>query len=73
MSQYSFIGFNPELTITINNSEAVTNNIRTGEKKKEKVEDPLTVIAKTIRNRPGFKEQRFVGGAVAYISYDAVR
>jgi len=73
LSQYSFIGFNPELTITINNSEAITNNIRTGEKKKEKVEDPLTVIAKTIRNRPGFKEQRFVGGAVGYISYDAVR
>ena len=73
LSQYSFIGFNPELTITIKNGEAVTHNKRTDEKEREKVEEPLEVIAKTLRNRPGFKEQRFVGGAVGYISYDAVR
>jgi anthranilate synthase component 1 len=73
LSQYSFIGFNPELTITIKNQEAVTYNERTGEKEKEKVYEPLSIISKTIRNRQGFKEQRFVGGAVGYISYDAVR
>ena len=73
LSQYSFIGFNPELTITIKNGEAVTHNKRTDEKERKKVEKPLDVIAKTLRNRPGFKEQRFVGGAVGYISYDAVR
>ncbi len=73
LSQYSFIGFNPALTITIKNGEAVTHNKRTGEEKREKVNEPLAVIAKTLRNRPGFKEQRFVGGAVGYISYDAVR
>jgi anthranilate synthase component 1 len=73
LSQYSFIGFNPELTITIKNGEAVTHNKRTDEKERKKVEEPLEVIAKTLRNRPGFKEQRFVGGAVGYIAYDAVR
>ena len=73
LSQYSFIGFNPELTITIKNGKALTYNERTNEEEKEKVDDPLNVIAKTIRNRPGFKEQRFVGGAVGYISYDAIR
>jgi len=73
LSQYSFIGFNPELTITIKNGEAVTHNERTGEEEREKVNEPLAVIVKTLRNRPGFKEQRFVGGAVGYISYDAVR
>ena len=73
LSQYSFIGFNPVLTITIKNGEAVTHNKRTDEKEREKVEEPLEVIAKTLRNRPGFKEQRFVGGAVGYIAYDAVR
>jgi len=73
LSQYSFIGFNPELTITIKNSEAVIYNKRTGEKVKEKVIDPLSVISKTLRDRPGFLEQRFVGGAVGYIGYDAVR
>lgn len=73
LSQYSFIGFNPELTITIKKNEAIIYNTRTEEKKKEKVIDPLSVISKTLRNRPGFLEQRFVGGAVGYIGYDAVR
>ncbi|MFC1487547.1 anthranilate synthase component I [Thermoproteota archaeon] len=73
LSQYSFIGFNPELTITIKNGEAIIHNQRTNEKEKEKVEEPLSVITKILRNRAGFKEQRFVGGAVCYIGYDAVR
>jgi anthranilate synthase component 1 len=73
LSQYSFIGFSPALTITINNGESFTINERTGEKEREKVDEPLAVITKTLRNRPGFKEQRFVGGAVGYISYDTVR
>jgi len=73
LSQYSFIGFDPTLTITIKNGEAVIRNERTGEEERKKVNEPLAVIQKTLRNRPGFKEQRFVGGAVGYISYDAVR
>ena len=73
LSQYSFIGFDPTLTITIKNGEAVIRNERTGEEERKKVKEPLAVIQKTLKNRPGFKEQRFVGGAVGYISYDAVR
>ena len=73
LSQYSFIGFNPELTLTIKNGEAITHNKRTDEKEREKIDEPLAVIDKTLRNRTGFKEQRFVGGAVGHISYDAVR
>ena len=61
------------MTITIKNGEAVIHNERTDEKDLEKVDDPLSVISKTLRNRPGFLEQRFVGGAVGYIGYDAVR
>ena len=73
LSQYSFIGFDPTLTITIKNGETVIRNERTGEEERKKVNEPLAVIQKTLKNRPGFKEQRFVGGAVGYISYDAVR
>jgi anthranilate synthase component 1 len=73
LSQYSFIGFNPALTITIKNGDAVTHNEIIDEKERKKADEPLDVIAKTLRNRPGFKEQRFVGGAVGYIGYDAVR
>jgi anthranilate synthase component 1 len=73
LSQYSFIGFDPTLTITIKNREAVIRNERTGEEERRKVSEPLAVIQETLRNLPGFKEQRFIGGAVGYISYDAVR
>jgi anthranilate synthase component 1 len=73
LSQYSFIGFDPTLTITIKNGEAVIRNERTGEEERKKVNEPLAVIQETLRNLPGFKEHRFVGGAAGYISYDAVR
>ncbi len=36
LSQYSFIGFNPELTIIIKNGEAITHNKRTDRKRKRK-------------------------------------
>jgi anthranilate synthase component 1 len=73
LSQYSFIGFDPTLTITIKNREAVIHNKRTDEEERKKVNEPLAVIQETLRKLPGFKEQRFIGGAVGYISYDAVR
>jgi anthranilate synthase component 1 len=73
LSQYSFIGFDPTLTITIKNRKAVIRNKKTSEEERKKVDEPLTVIQETLRNLPGFKEQRFIGGAVGYISYDAVR
>jgi len=73
LSQYSFIGFDPTLTITIKNGEAVIRNESTGEEERKEVNEPLAVIQKTLKNRLDVKEQRFVGGAVGYISYDAIR
>ncbi len=73
LSQYSFIGFDPTFIITIKNGEAVINNKRTGEEERRKVQKPLAVIQETLRKRLDIKDQRFIGGAVGYISYDAVR
>ena len=73
LSQYSFIGFDPTLTITIKNGEAVIHNKRTGEEERRKVNEPLAVIQETLRKRLDIKDQRFIGGAVGYISYDAIR
>ena len=73
LSQYSFIGFNPEITIEIKNGKSITKNTRTDQKDVERVNDPLEKIAKTIKNRVGFKDQRLVGGAVGYIAYDSVK
>jgi anthranilate synthase component 1 len=74
LAQYSFIGFDPRLTIKIKNGEAVTRNERTGEENREKTSDPLHILKKLVKGKavPN-KEFRFVGGAVGYISYDAVR
>ncbi|MEJ2244208.1 MAG: chorismate-binding protein, partial [Candidatus Bathyarchaeota archaeon] len=59
--------------ITIKNGQATTLNKRTGDKQTSKVDEPLSAISKTLQTLPGFLEQRFVGGAVGYIGYDAVR
>ena len=74
LAQYSFIGFNPSLTIKIKNGEAITRNERTGEENREKVSNPLRIIEKIVKDRlPQHKELRFIGGAVGHISYDAIR
>ena len=74
LAQYSFIGFDPKLTVTIKNGEATSVDEESGEKNREKITDPLYAIKKIIQNHTvqerGF---RFVGGAVGYFSYDAVR
>jgi anthranilate synthase component 1 len=74
LSQYSFIGFDPTLTIKIKNGEVIIRNERIGEESKGKVSDPLNVIEKIVKGLLlPHKELRFVGGAVGYISYDAIR
>ncbi len=74
LSQYSFIGFNPSLTIKVKNGEVVTRIERTGEENREKVSDPLHTIERIVKDRRlPHREFRFVGGFVGHISYDAVR
>ena len=38
LSQYSFIGFNPKVSITIKNGKAIIDNEKTGEREKKRVE-----------------------------------
>jgi anthranilate synthase component 1 len=52
----------------------VVRNEKTREEEREKTSDPLYILEKLVKSRALFnKEPRFVGGAVGYISYDAVR
>ena len=72
LAQYSFIGFNPTMVIRIKNGKATINNNE--EKHQEKVQDPLNVIKETINPLTlPYDALRFIGGAVGYISYDAIR
>jgi anthranilate synthase component 1 len=74
LAQYSFIGFAPQLTVEIKNGDTTVRNEKTGETDSEKTCDPLHIIKKLVKNKAvPDSEFRFVGGAVGYISYDAVR
>ena len=74
LAQYSFIGFDPQLTIRVKNGKALVRNEKENETIKENVSDPLDIVKRIIKSRAtANKEFRFAGGAVGYISYDAIR
>lgn len=74
LARYSFIGFEPSISVTIKNRTAVVLDVRTGEKSSEMCSNPLPVIQKLVQERAIRNiESRFVGGAVGYFSYDAIR
>jgi anthranilate synthase component 1 len=74
LAQYSFIGFAPNLTLEVKNGKAEIRNEKTGEAKKEKTNDPLHLLKELLKDTAlSNKEFRLVGGAVGYISYDAIR
>jgi len=74
LAQYSLIGFDPKLTICTKNGEVKVCNEKTGEETREKVADPLYLVKKIVGDGLiSYKGLRFIGGAIGYISYDAVR
>ena len=74
LAQYSFIGFDPKITLQIKNGKAQIKNEKTGETTTEETDDPLQTLEQLMKNQAvSNSEFRFVGGAVGYISYDAVR
>ncbi len=74
LAQFSFLGFDPQLTIQIKNGTATTRNPQTGHETKQETTNPLQVIKQALAGRTtANKDFRFAGGAVGYISYDAIR
>lgn len=74
LAQYSFIGFNPRLTVKIKDGEAEIRNGEGDKETREKVSDSLLAVKKTVGSRPiSHRGLRFIGGAVGYVSYDTVR
>ncbi len=74
LAQYSFIGFDPKTTIQAKNKKVQIKNTKTGETTTQTTNDPLQLIEQLLKDHAIADSQlRFVGGAVGYISYDAVR
>jgi anthranilate synthase component 1 len=76
LSQYSFVGFDPRLTIRAKSGEVTVHNEETSEETRDKAADPFHVIKKSVADQLvtfSYKGFRFVGGAVGYVSYDTVR
>ncbi|MDR0797171.1 MAG: anthranilate synthase component I, partial [Nitrososphaerota archaeon] len=74
LSQYSFIGFSPTITIQVKNGQATISNNKTGKKTRQKTTDPLNLIKETLKHKSiSNHEFRFIGGAVGYISFDAAQ
>jgi len=74
LAQYSFLGFDPRLTVRTKGIEMTLQNRESDEKVKMEIDDPLDIVERIVGEREcSYERLRFIGGAVGYISYDAVR
>lgn len=71
LAEMSVIGFDPEVTV-VSDSRSFTVTDRWGRKKKYPVTEPLSQLRKLV-SKVNDNNSRYIGGAVGYISYDAVR
>jgi len=74
LAQYSFIGFDPRLVIRVKNGELEVNDRAEHSATRETVTDPLPRVKQVLEGGfIPFTGLRFIGGAVGYVSYDAIR
>jgi len=71
LAEFSFIGFDPRLVVKVKDGKAEI----IGEKKEAvKTNDPLEIVKEEVSSKVFPQTRpRFAGGAVGYVSYDAVR
>jgi anthranilate synthase component 1 len=74
LAQYSFLGFDPRLVIRVQKGDLEVHDRRAGTTTRERVQDPLPHIKAIVQRHALLSpDQRFIGGAVGYVSYDAIR
>ncbi|MBS7640525.1 MAG: anthranilate synthase component I family protein [Candidatus Bathyarchaeia archaeon] len=66
-ARFSFIGFDPDIIVSVRDGVAIIDGERF------KVSDPLEPIKALLKARETLNAFKYVGGAVGYISYDAIR
>ena len=66
---YSYVGFNPAATVRVKDGIATVN-----ERQEYVVQDPLDAVQELIGSKRHIQHRYgFLGGAVGYVSYDAIR
>ena len=73
LAQFSFIGFMPRLVLTAKDGNVTLQKIESNENIRIDTEDPIDVVEAVLGEKILQKRFRFMGGAVGYVSYDAVR
>jgi anthranilate synthase component 1 len=74
LAEYSFIGFEPHSIISVKNRRLTVTDTVSGETTVYEAADPLTHLRVLLAsNRVVETAPRLLGGAVGYLSYDAIR
>jgi anthranilate synthase component 1 len=74
LAQFSFLGFDPKTTITAKNQTVTITNTKTNKTTTHQTQDPLNLIyQQLLPYQNDMVDFRFVGGALGYIGYDAIR
>jgi len=73
LAKFSFVGFSPRLVISAKNNKMTIWKRKTDEKVTIETDDPLDTLREILSTNYIHSQYRFVGGAVGFISYDAIR
>ena len=74
LAEYSFIGFEPCVTVSVKDGTGDVYDKARNKRGARVVSDPLTLVRELVDRRcKAHSDFRFIGGAVGYISYDAIR
>ena len=74
LAEYSFIGFDPTVIVKIQDGKGIIENNSTGQQEILNVDDPIALIRSLVSRKVRTNlNYRFLGGAVGYFSYDAIR
>ncbi|MCK5347100.1 MAG: hypothetical protein KAR20_27010 [Candidatus Heimdallarchaeota archaeon] len=73
LAQFSFIGFMPTSVISVKDGMLIFQQKESNEQIKIETQNPLNIVKQLIQQTSNQEKFRFDGGAVGYISYEAVR
>ncbi|MEM1547159.1 MAG: anthranilate synthase component I [Candidatus Methanomethylicia archaeon] len=73
LTEYSFIGFDPKIVVIVKNGRVTVEDRVNCKVDTICMDDPLIPVKEIIGGILPIRNSRFMGGAVGYISYDAIR